>query len=187
MAKKKSAKKTATKTAGPKPSAAQSATPMDAGLIEPGKRAPAIALRDREGTLHRLADFKGGWVVLYFYPKDDTSGCTAQACQFRDQHDEFSRLEATVIGISPDDEKSHERFARKHDLNFLLLADPEKKVLENYGVWQEKSMYGRKYMGVVRTTYLIDPAGEVAHRWDKVKVPDHAADVRAKLVELRGN
>ncbi len=154
-------------------------------MIDPGRTAPAFSLADQGGNVHQLKDYRGKWVVLYFYPKDNTSGCTKQACQFRDAQTKIKRAGAVVLGVSPDDEKSHTKFRGKHDLNFDLLADTERKVCEAYGVWQEKSMYGRKYMGVVRTTYLIDPKGKVAHRWDKVKVADHDEDELAKLKELK--
>jgi len=155
-------------------------------LIEPGRTAPAWKLTDQTGRTHKLSDDRGRWVVLYFYPKDNTSGCTKQACGFRDTRDQFEARNAVVLGISPDDEASHERFASKHGLTFTLLADPEKSACRAYGVWQEKSMYGRKYFGVVRTTYLIDPKGKVARRFDKVKVPGHAEAVLAALDELAG-
>jgi peroxiredoxin Q/BCP len=159
-------------------------------LIEPGKKAPAFALPDQDGVKHALKDLAGAPVVLFFYPKDDTSGCTAEACQFRDQLPDFKKAKAAVFGISPDSVESHRKFVDKHGLNFTLLADSARdgddnpKVCWKYGVWQEKSMYGRKYMGVVRTTYLIDAAGKVAKRWDKVKVPGHAAEVLAAIREL---
>ena len=150
-------------------------------LIDPGKKAPAFALKDQNGNAHALRDYAGKPVVLYFYPKDDTPGCTTQACRFRDALPAFTKGKAVVLGVSPDDESSHAKFATKHDLNFTLLADPGAKVCEKYGVWQEKSMYGRTYMGVVRTTFLIGPDGKVVRRWDKVKVPGHAQDVLAAL------
>ena len=151
-------------------------------LVDPGRKAPAFTLSDEDGRKHALKDFGGKAVVLYFYPKDDTSGCTKEACAFRDLKARFSRANAVILGVSPDDEKSHRKFIDKHGLNFTLLADPkdadgDPKVCAKYGVWQEKSMYGRKYMGVVRTTYLIDEDGKVARRWDKVKVTDHADEV----------
>lgn len=153
-------------------------------MIDPGKPAPTFTLTDQSGEKHSLKDFKGQWVILYFYPKDNTSGCTRQACQFRDALPKFKKAGAVILGVSPDDEKSHARFVDKFDLPFTLLADTEQKVCTKYGVWQEKSMYGRKYMGVVRTTFLIDPSGKVAHRWDKVKVPGHEQAVMDKLKEL---
>ncbi|MBI1335504.1 MAG: thioredoxin-dependent thiol peroxidase [Phycisphaera sp.] len=142
-----------------------------------GKKAPAFKLTDQQGKTHSLSDYAGKFVVLYFYPKDDTSGCTKEACQFRDGIDKFKKAKAMVLGVSPDDEKSHAKFASKFSLPFPLLADTEKKVCEAYGVWQEKSMYGRKYMGVARTTYLIGPDGKVVHVWPKVKVPGHDEQV----------
>lgn len=156
------------------------------GMIELGRKAPAFSLKDEDGIKHSLSEYTGKSVVLYFYPKDDTSGCTKQACQFRDALPRFKRSKAVVLGVSPDDETSHRRFIDKHDLNFTLLADPKDakgnpKVCTKYGVWQEKSMYGRKYMGVVRTTYLIDGNGKVVERWDKVKVPGHADEVLAAV------
>jgi peroxiredoxin Q/BCP len=159
-------------------------------LIDPGKKAPAFTLPDQDGAKHALKDCLGKPVVLFFYPKDDTSGCTKEACQFRDQLPDFTKAKATVFGVSPDSVESHRKFVDKHDLNFTLLADSARdgddnpKVCLKYGVWQEKSMYGRKYMGVVRTTYLIDAAGKVAKRWDKVKVPGHADEVLAAIREL---
>ncbi|WP_428390113.1 thioredoxin-dependent thiol peroxidase [Mucisphaera sp.] len=153
-------------------------------LTDPGKKAPALTLRDESGKAHKLSDYAGKWVVLYFYPKDDTSGCTKQACQFRDGLPAFKKSKAVILGVSPDDETSHTKFIAKHDLNFPLLADPDASICAKYGVWQEKSMYGKKYMGVVRTTYLINPEGKVAERWDKVKVPGHADEVLAKLKDL---
>lgn len=158
---------------------------MSETLIEVGDKAPAFSLHDGEGKLHKLSDYRGRWVVLYFYPKDDTSGCTKEACQFNQALTQFSQRDAVVLGVSPDDAASHARFGGKHKLKFPLLADPDKKTLAAYGVWQEKSMYGRKYMGVVRTTYLIDPKGKVAARWDKVKVPGHEREVLKRLDELR--
>ncbi len=150
-------------------------------LIEPGHKAPAFALKDQDGTLHRLSDYAGTPVVLYFYPKDDTPGCTTEACAFRDRLPKFKTLKAVVLGASILDEKSKAKFAGKYDLNFPLLADAEHAVAEKYGVWQEKSRYGRKYMGIVRTTYLIGPAGRVSRRWDNVKVDGHAEDVLAAV------
>ncbi len=154
-------------------------------LIEPGKTAPAFNLKDQAGKAHRLSHYRDKWVVLYFYPKDDTPGCTTEACGFRDDLSKFKRAGAVVLGVSPDDEASHQKFIDKFDLPFDLLADTDKQIVTKYGVWQEKSNYGRKYMGVVRTTYLIDPKGKVAHRWDKVKVTGHVDAVLEKVKELR--
>lgn len=155
-------------------------------LIEPNHKAPAFTLTDQHGQFHRLADLKGHWVVLYFYPKDNTPGCTKEACQFRDQHAPLSDRGVVVLGVSPDDQASHKKFNDKHDLNFPLLVDEGAKLCKKYGVWQEKNMYGRKFMGVARTTYLIDPRGHVAHRFDKVKVANHVNEVIQKIDELAG-
>ncbi len=153
------------------------ATTETDGLVPVGQAAPTWTLPDQAGRRHALKDYAGRWMVLYFYPKDDTSGCTQQACEFRDADAELDRSGLVVLGISPDSEASHAKFADKHGLPFPLLADAGSAVCKAYGVWREKSMYGRKYMGVVRTTYLINPQGRVAHRWDKVKVAGHAAEV----------
>lgn len=154
-------------------------------MIEIGRKAPAFKLTDQHGKPHALADYVGKWVVLYFYPKDDTPGCTKQACQFRDAKRKLASRGAVVLGVSPDSEASHQRFAEKFELSFPLLADPDKAVCEKYGVWQEKKNYGRTYMGVVRTTYVIDPTGKVAARFDRVKVADHDAKVLSTLDEQR--
>jgi peroxiredoxin Q/BCP len=154
-------------------------------LIDPGKKAPAFALKDQDGVTHRLSDYAGRPVVLYFYPKDDTPGCTTETCEFRDSLPRFAASKAAVFGASILDEKSKAKFARKHNVNFPLLADADHAVAEKYGVWQEKMRYGRKYMGIVRTTYLIDAEGKVAKRWDKVTVEGHAEDVLAAVKELK--
>jgi thioredoxin-dependent peroxiredoxin len=150
-------------------------------VVEEGKKAPAFALKDQHGELHRLSDYAGRPVVLFFYPKDDTPGCTTEACGFRDTLPKFKSDKAAVFGVSILDEESK---AKKHDLNFPLLADPDHEVAEKYGVWQKKSLYGRSFMGIARTTFLIGPDGKVAKRWDKVKVDDHAADVLAAIKGL---
>lgn len=146
-------------------------------LIEPGKKAPAFTLPDQSGTVHRLSQYAGRVVVLFFYPKDMTSGCTAEACAFQDNLAKFKRAKVQVLGISILNSASKAKFAQKHDLKYPLLADEEAKVCEKYGVWTKKSMYGRTYMGIERTTYLIGPDGKVVRRWDKVKVPGHADEV----------
>jgi peroxiredoxin Q/BCP len=146
-------------------------------LIEPGKKAPAFTLTDQDGKTHKLSDYAGRPVVIYFYPKDDTPGCTVEACAFRDTLPKFKPGKAAIFGVSILDEKSKAKFAAKYDLNFPLLADAEHEVAEKYGAWQERSMYGRTYMGVARITYLIGPDGTVAKRWDKVKPDGHAEDV----------
>jgi thioredoxin-dependent peroxiredoxin len=146
-------------------------------LIEPGRKAPAFALKDQTGTTHKLADYAGRPVVLYFYPKDDTPGCTQETCDFRDELPKFAKSDAVVLGVSILDEKSKAKFATKYDVTFPLLADADHEIAEKYGVWQEKSRYGRKYMGIARTTYLIGADGKVAKRWDNVKVADHVEQV----------
>jgi peroxiredoxin Q/BCP len=153
-------------------------------LIEEGQKAPAFALPDQNGAVRRLKDYAGQPVVIYFYPKDDTPGCTTEACSFRDALPDFSKVKATVVGVSVLDSASKAKFAKKHALNFPLLADEDHAVAEKYGAWQEKSMYGKKYMGVARITYLIDPAGKVARRWDKVSVGTHAGEVMEAVKAL---
>ncbi len=153
-------------------------------LIDPGRKAPAVRLNDQNGTTHTLADYAGRPVVLYFYPKDDTPGCTTESCAFQDNLPKFKSGKAAVLGVSILDEKSKAKFAAKHGLTFPLLADADHDVAEKYGVWQEKSRYGRKYMGIVRTTYLIGPDGKVAKRWDNVKVEGHAEEVLEAVKEL---
>ena len=150
-------------------------------LIEVGKKAPAFRLNDQNGTPHSLADYAGRPVILYFYPKDDTPGCTTESCEFQSLLPDFKKSKAAVFGVSILDEKSKAKFAAKHGLTFPLLADADHAVAEKYGVWQEKENYGRKYMGIVRTTYLIGPDGKVARRWDKVKVDGHAAEVAGTI------
>ena len=146
-------------------------------LIEPGQKAPAFNLNDQAGKPHRLSDYAGRPVVLYFYPKDDTPGCTKESCAFQDNLPKFKSSKAAVFGVSILDEASKARFADKYHLTFPLLADPEHEVAEKYGTWQKKSRYGRSYMGIVRTTFLIDRNGKVARRWDNVKVDGHAEAV----------
>jgi peroxiredoxin Q/BCP len=153
-------------------------------LVEPGRKAPAFALPDQDGKTHRLRDYAGRPLILYFYPKDDTPGCTREACAFRDALPDFKKGRAAVLGVSVLDAASKARFARKHRLNVPLLADPEHAVADKYGVWMKKSLYGRSYMGLGRVTYLIGPNGKVARRWDNVKVDGHAADVLRAVDEL---
>ena len=142
-----------------------------------GTKAPAFDLPTDGGGKLSLKALKGKKVVLYFYPKDDTSGCTREAIDFNGLKADFEKAGAVVVGVSPDSTTSHDKFKKKHGLDFALIADEEKSMLEAYGVWVEKSMYGRKYMGVERTTLLIDAGGKVAQVWSKVKVPGHAQEV----------
>lgn len=139
-----------------------------------GTPAPDFLLPDQEGKVHSLAEYKGKWIVLYFYPKDDTPGCTAEACSFRDARTELHQKGLEVIGVSVDPVKNHATFAKKYELPFTLLSDEEKKTVEDYGVWAEKSMYGKKYMGILRTTFLIDPAQRIASIYEKVTPEEHA-------------
>ncbi|MBS3060342.1 MAG: thioredoxin-dependent thiol peroxidase [DPANN group archaeon] len=150
-----------------------------------GGKAPEFTLKNQDHKPAFLKDFAGKWLVLYFYPKDNTSGCTAEAIDFTNELTKINSIGANVLGVSPDSEDSHCKFRDRHSLKVTLLSDPDKTVLEKYGVWQEKSMYGRKYMGVVRTTFLIDPQGKVAHVWEKVKVPGHVQDVIDTLAKLK--
>ncbi len=153
-------------------------------LIDPGKKAPAFSLPDQEGTRHSLADYAGQPLVLYFYPKDDTPGCTKESCAFQDNLPKFRKSKAAVLGVSVLNSASKAKFADKYGLTFPLLADEDHSMIEKFGVWQEKSMYGKNYMGVARTTYLIGPDGRVAKRWDGVKVDGHAEEVLAAVQAL---
>jgi peroxiredoxin Q/BCP len=150
-------------------------------LIDQGRKAPAFTLKDQDGTTHKLADYAGTSVILYFYPKDDTPGCTTESCEFQASLSSVTRGKAVVLGMSILDEASKAKFAAKHGLTFPLLADADHAVAEKYGVWQEKKRYGRTYMGIVRTTYLIGPDGKVMKRWDNVKVDGHVDAVLAEL------
>jgi len=147
--------------------------------------APDFCLPDQNGRSVGLHDFHGKWVVLYFYPKDNTSGCTREAVDFSEYLPQFADNNAAIIGISPDSEKSHANFISKFALKHILLADPEHKVLEEYGVWQTKKLYGRSYFGVVRTTFLIDPQGRIAEIWEKVSVDGHAEAVKCTLESIK--
>ena len=154
-------------------------------MIEIGEKAKDFCLPNQDEVDICLRDLKGKWVVLYFYPKDNTPGCTTEACDFTQSLPDFEELDAVILGVSPDSPKKHRNFIEKKGLKITLLSDEDKKVLEDYGVWQLKKMYGREYMGVVRTTYLIDPEGKVVYRWDKVKVKGHVQAVKEKLEELK--
>jgi thioredoxin-dependent peroxiredoxin len=145
--------------------------------VEEGKKAPDFSAATDGGKKLKLSDLRGKPVVLYFYPKDDTSGCTAEACGFRDALPDYSGTGSVVIGISKDSVASHDKFKKKHELPFILASDAGSDVCEKYGVWVEKSMYGRKYMGIERCTFLIDQEGIVRGAWRKVRVPGHVAEV----------
>ena len=154
--------------------------------IEVGKRAPAFTLPADDGSHVKLGDLKGSPVVLYFYPKDDTPGCTKEACAFRDRTHQLLNLGVRVLGVSPDSVESHATFRDKFGLNFPLLADVDHKVADKYGAWREKNMYGRKRLGIQRSTYLIDAAGKIAKVWPRVKVDGHDQEVLQAVQELRG-
>jgi len=156
-------------------------------MIEVGKKAPALRLKDQAGQTRTLADFAGQWLVLYFYPKDDTPGCTIEACEFTDSTKKLEKLGAVVLGCSPDEAKSHEKFIAKYKLKFPLLSDPTHQVMEKYDAWGEKNMYGKKTTGVIRSTVIIDPAGRVARHWKRVKAGGHAGQVLEALGELQGS
>ena len=156
----------------------------DADWIEEGKKAPAFTLTADDGSKVRLSEHKGSPVVLYFYPKDDTPGCTKEACAFRDLKKDLNKLGAAVFGVSPDTVESHVKFREKYDLNFPLLADADHKVAEKYGAWREKNMYGKKSMGIQRSTFLIGSDGKVAKLWKRVKVDGHDEQVLEALKAL---
>ncbi len=149
-----------------------------------GKKAPAFAAKDERGSSIKLSDYLGKWVILYFYPKDDTPGCTVEACEFTRGLAAFRKLDAVVLGCSPDAPEKHQKFIEKHQLKIRLLSDPDHKILEKYGAWGEKKLYGKTTVGPIRSTVLIDPDGKVAYRWAKVKAAGHAEQVRLKLAEL---
>ncbi|MBX7074462.1 MAG: thioredoxin-dependent thiol peroxidase [Pirellulales bacterium] len=152
--------------------------------VEVGAKAPDFTLAADDGAKVKLSSLKGAPVVLYFYPKDDTPGCTRQACAFRDAEKKLQKLGATVLGVSADSLASHEKFRDKYSLNFPLLSDPDHKVAEKYGAWREKNMYGKKSMGIQRSTFLIDATGKVAKVWQRVKVDGHDEQVLAALKAL---
>ena len=153
-------------------------------MLQEGSVAPTFALPDKDGNIVKLEDFKGQKVVLYFYPKDNTSGCTKQAIAFRDNFAEFKRNNIVVIGVSKDSEKSHQNFSAKYDLPFILLADTELTAIKAYDVWHEKTLYGKKYMGVVRATYIIDEKGTIIKVFEKAKPDTNASDILQFLGEL---
>ena len=149
------------------------------------KNAPPFCLLDQNDENVCLEDFRGKWVVLYFYPKDNSKSCTLEALSFTDNIKSFKDLGAVVIGVSPDSVKSHKNFAHKHNLDLILLSDPEHKVLNQYNVWKMKKMYGKEYMGVERSTFLINSKGQIENEWIKVRVKGHVEEVKQKLIELK--
>ena len=151
--------------------------------LDENTKAPDFSLVDQNGKLRQLSDYKGKDIVLYFYPKDDTSGCTTEACAFRDDYDEYKKADVEIIGVSPDPQKSHEKFANKYELPFTLLADTDHAVCEAYGVWGKKQMYGKEYFGVLRTTFLINKEGNIIKVFNNVKPNGHSVQVLAALNE----
>ena len=150
-------------------------------IIEVGQKAPAFTLPDQDDKSVKLSDFKGSWLVLYFYPNDDTPGCTTEACDFTNGLKDFEKLDATVVGCSPNTTESHRKFIAKYKLKVRLLSDPEHKAMTAYGAWGEKVLYGKKSIGVIRSTAIISPDGKIAHHWARVKSAGHAEAVREKL------
>jgi len=146
-------------------------------MIEEGKKAPDFSLKDQNEKVHTLKNYRGKTVVIYFYPKDNTPGCTTEACSFRDEYEVFKKHNVVLLGVSADSVKSHKNFSEKFTLPFPLLSDESKEMIENYGIWKQKSMYGKKYMGIERTTVVIDEAGKVKKIFSKVKVANHTAEV----------
>ena len=158
---------------------------MAESKIEVGRKAPAFTLANQDDEKVKLSDYAGKWLVVYFYPKDDTPGCTVEACEFTAGLKGFDRLGAAVVGVSPDSPESHRAFRAKHKLKLDLLADPSHRMMEKYGAWGEKTLYGRKSVGVIRSTVLIDPTGRVAHHWKRARAKGHAEKVRERLESLR--
>ena len=156
-------------------------------IPQPGDQAPEVALPDETGTTHRLSDRRGSWTVVYFYPKDDTPGCTTEACAFRDLHSDFTGADAEIWGISPDGSGAHAAFRAKYGLPFTLLSDEDHAVAEAYGAWREKTNYGKTYMGIGRSSFLVGPDGRVVRTWANVKAEGHAQQVREALEEARAS
>ncbi|GAB4227726.1 MAG: thioredoxin-dependent thiol peroxidase [Chlamydiales bacterium] len=154
-------------------------------MLNIGDQAPEFSLPDAEGKEHRLSDFSGQWIVLYFYPKDDTPGCTTEACDFSRMYPNFKEREAVIIGISPDSSQKHQSFIQKHELKIILLSDESKSSLKDYGAWGIKKNYGKEYEGVIRSTFLIDPRGQIVYRWQNVKVNGHSQAVLDRLHQLQ--
>ncbi len=153
--------------------------------LKVGGKAPDFELEDQNGEMHSLKDAKGKWTLIYFYPRDNTPGCTIEACTIRDNFPAFGKLNAVVLGVSADSVASHKKFAEKQQLQFTLLSDPDKSMLKAYGAWGKKKMMGREYMGIFRMSYLINPNGKIVKIYEKVKPPKHAEEVLADLNELQ--
>ena len=156
-------------------------------MLEIGTKAPEFCIPNQDEVEICLRDLKGKWIVLYFYPKDNTPGCTTQACDFTQAEPIFDNLDAVILGVSPDSPKKHQNFITKKELDITLLSDEDKTVCELYGVWQQKKTFGKEYMGVVRSTFLINPQGDISNIWSKVKVKDHAKVVEEELIKLQSN
>ena len=156
-----------------------------ADKLQVGKAPPAFSLPDQDGKIVKPSEYKGRWLVLYFYPNDDTPGCTTEACDFTNGLKDFEKLDAAVVGCSPNSLESHKKFIAKYKLKVRLLSDPEHKAMAAYGAWGEKVLYGKKTIGVIRSTVIVGPDGKVAYHWAKVKAAGHADAVREKLKELR--
>ena len=155
-------------------------------MLEIGDRVPSFCLSNQDEEEICFRDIKGRWAVVYFYPKDNTPGCTTEACDFTEAMPDFSKLEAIILGVSPDSPKKHRNFIEKKALTITLLADEDKSLCKSFGMWQLKKFMGREYMGVVRSTFLIAPNGTLAYKWEKVRVKNHVAEVKEKLIELQG-
>ncbi len=154
-------------------------------MLNEGGLAPQFCLPNEENVNICIDEFKGKWVVLYFYPKDNTPGCTTEACDFTASFDDFKNLDAIIVGISPDSPQKHVKFIKKYQLKHILLSDIEHEALEKYGVWRKKTIYGNSFLGVIRSTFLIDPDGKLAKIWPKVKVKGHAEEVKGVLDKLQ--
>lgn len=148
------------------------------------KKAPDFCLFNQKNEMTCLKDFRNKWIILYFYPKDNSKGCTLEAIEFTNNLQTLYELDAIILGVSPDSIKSHQNFAQKHNLKIILLSDPEHKIIEKYGAWQLKKMYGREYMGVIRSTFIINPEGKIEKEWKKVRVKNHVEKVKQELMKL---
>ncbi len=154
-------------------------------MLDIGNSVPDFCLPNQDEEEICFRDIKGRWIVLYFYPRDNTSGCTTEACDFTDRLIDFRELDAVILGVSPDTPKKHRNFIKKYDLKITLLADIDKELAKKFGVWQLKRSYGREYKGIVRSTFLISPDGKIAYKWRKVRVKGHADEVKKRLIELK--
>ena len=154
-------------------------------MLEIGKSVPQFSLPDQDGKIHNIKDYKGQWVIIYFYPKDLTPGCTTEACNFQEALPDFNSIDAVIFGISKDSVKQHKKFANKYNLQFSLLSDENSDVCEQFGVWQKKSMYGKEYMGIARSTFIVNPDGKIVKVYPKVNVKEHHSEILNDLKELK--